>query len=297
MDTPPRELSQVQRWLQAVIVHPEGIERGIESSAARDQIDVAAADVEQVIARSQHQTSLERLAIYGNAYYARLLECLRAEFPVLTRLLGEEAFNGFGFGYLQAYPSRSYTLAELGRHFPQYLAETRPAAAVDAARGPDWADFLIDLATVERTYSEVFDGPGTETSCTLSPEDVAAIGHDEWLSARLLPVPCLRLLRLRFPVHEYVLAVRGQSAAVSPPAPRETCLAVTRRDYVVRATAVEADEFEVLSALMAGETVGQAIARVADRPEVDWDALAGKLQTWFARWAAAPYFRGIDQTA
>src|SRR5688572_16099648 len=104
---PAYELDQVQRWMQAVIVHPQGVEAGIRAAAAREHIDVAPEAMEQVVGPSRRQTSLERLEIYANAYYARLLECLREEFPALAHAVGEEAFGNFAFGYLQTYPSQS----------------------------------------------------------------------------------------------------------------------------------------------------------------------------------------------
>ena len=76
--------------------------------------------------RSKRRTSVERLEVYANAYYARLLECLRDEFPALLHAVGEEVFDGLAFGYLQAYPSTSYTLSNLSRNFARFLEETRP---------------------------------------------------------------------------------------------------------------------------------------------------------------------------
>jgi hypothetical protein len=116
------ELGQIQRWMQAAIMHP----LGIASAEARGQIDVGPDQAETVVTRSRALTALERLEIYGYAYYARLLECLREEFPVMKHALSEEVFDAFAVGYLQQYPSRTYTLFQLGTNFPRYLAETRP---------------------------------------------------------------------------------------------------------------------------------------------------------------------------
>ena len=80
------DLEQIQRWMQAVIVHPLGVEQGIASSDARRHVDVDPVDLEQVVTRSKALSAVERLAIYGYAYYARLLECLKEEFPAV--LLG-----------------------------------------------------------------------------------------------------------------------------------------------------------------------------------------------------------------
>ncbi len=286
------ELGQIQRWMQAVIMHPRGVEAGIESEASRSQIDVPPDRVEEVISRSRRLTSTERLRVYANAYYARLIECLHEEFPALVHALGETTFDGFALEYLQAYPSGSYTLATLGRNFPRFLAETRPADTA-GQDGPGWPDFLIDLATVERTYSEVFDGPGVERERILQAEDLVGISPQDWPDARLIAVPCLRLLTLRYPVHEYISAVRHKADAVIPdPAP--TYLVITRREYVVRRQAVFSAEYDMLSALLAGDSVGSAIDCAASRPGVNLGVLAENLQTWFRHWGAAGFFRAIQ---
>jgi hypothetical protein len=276
--------------MQAVITHPAGIEVGLTSEAARAEIEVSAQELDRLILPSQRQSSQERLAVYANAYYARLLDCLREEFPVLAKTLGEEAFDAFAFGYLQAYSPRSYTLGELGRQFHQYLAETRPADDGFLEGSIGWPEFLIDLATLERCYGEVFDGPGIENRPSLQAADLLAIRPENWPDTRLVPAPCLRLLALRFPVHEYISAVRLRGEATIPE-PAATHLVVTRRDYTIRRTAVSPLEFELLSAVLA-EPVGAAIARVASDPRHAPDTLESSLRTWFQQWTSAGYFIG-----
>lgn len=289
---PARDLDQVQRWMQAVITHPDGVAAGIRSETAQQHIDVQPEQVDQVVCRSRNQTSIERLHVYAGAYYARLLECLRGEFPALAHALGQETFDGFAFGYLQSYPSTSYTLGNLGRNFPQFLAETRPADTAHDAN-PSWPNFLIDLATVERIYSDVFDGPGIENKRILQAEDLVAVSPEQWPEARLVPVPCLRFVTLDYPVHEYISAVRHNTEAVIPN-PSPTHLVVTRRDYVVRRRAVSPVEYDLLARLAGGETVGVAIEHAASAPGVDVDAFAAQLQQWFKTWAAAAYFETVE---
>ena len=287
----PTELARIQQWMQSVIMHPDGVEAGIDSPVARTMIDVAPDQVEDVICRSSAQTSLERLRVYANAYYARLLEVLGSEFPALVHALGEELFQEFAFGYLQQCPSQSYTLADLSAKFPEYLARTRPPKeSVDAE--PDWADFLVDLATLERTYSEVFDGPGIEGKRLLQVDNLREIAPDRWPRVRLVPVPCLKLLPLRFAVHEYVTAVRRQEdPSLSAPSP--TWLVVTRRDYVVRRVAVDEPEFVALAALVRGGTVSDSLEAAENQWSGEFDQLARHVQRWFRNWSAAGYFQRI----
>jgi hypothetical protein len=291
-----RQLAQIQRWLQAVITHADGVEAGLASVEARSAIDVSPDQVEDVVDPSKRRTSVERLEVYANAYYARLLECLRDEFPALLHAVGEEVFDGLAFGYLQSYPSRSYTLSELSRQFAQYLEETRPRDDDDANGSPSWPDFMIDLARLERCYSEVFDGPGAERLSLLRAGELQGISHDAWVRARLVTVPCLRLLALRYPVHEYATAVREKQEPDLPD-PQPTWLAVSRINYVVRRWTLTPVQFELLGALIAGQSVGSAIERaanLADESGESVDDLADSLRGWFAEWSSGGFFRALQ---
>ena len=116
----PFDLATLQRWMQAVIMHPGGAERGLVSAEAEREIPRVGDSLESLIKPSSAMTSLERMEIYAGAYYARLLECLRAEFPITAKAVGEEVFGDFAVGYLQRYPSTSYTLCRLGANFPRF---------------------------------------------------------------------------------------------------------------------------------------------------------------------------------
>jgi hypothetical protein len=290
---PAHGLEQLQRWMQAAVTHPAGVVEGIDSAEARRHIDLTADQAGRVLTRSRALTAVDRLGIYSSAYYARLLECLREEYPVLKHALGEEVFDSFAVGYVQHYPSHSYTLCDLGTDFRRYLAETRPEKEEGAGDAPDWADFLIDLAVLERTFSEVFDGPGVEGQPLLNAEQLAAVPAERWPEVRLTPVPCLRLLALRFPAGEYYVAVRRDEKPDFP-APAETFLAVTRRRYVCRHFPLSRAEHTLLGALIAGEPVGRAIGRAAEAAGGDLDRLEGNLGTWFFRWAAEGFFLNVE---
>ncbi|HEY2828428.1 MAG TPA: DNA-binding domain-containing protein [Pirellulales bacterium] len=280
-----QSLDNLQRWMQSVITHPGGVEAGLATPAARAHLEMMPADIEQVIEPSHSQSSIERLSIYAGAYYTRLIECLQAEFPVFRQTVGDDAFADFAIDYLQRYPSQSYTLAKLGEHFVAYLRETKPAQPGAA----NWADFLIDLARLEQTISEVFDGPGIEARSPLPDSNVPTMNADQFPQARLTTVPCLRLLALRFSLHDYYTAIRANKE-VSLPQPKDSWLAITRRDYIVRRYQLSHPQFVLLDALQHGQTIGDAITCAAAIYPGQLDQLAADLQQWFHIWTAAPMF-------
>ena len=297
------DLQQLQQWLQTVITHHAGIAPGIASDGARQLIDVSVDEVERVITRSENLTSVERLSIYGNAYYARLIECLRDSFPALVHALGQEVFDEFAFSYLQRYPSETYTLNRLGDRFMQHLQETRPDAERHAAGEVDWPDFLIDLATLEWNIEKVFDGPGVEGQSLLDAKQVQTIPADLWQDVTLVPVPCLRLLAFRFPVNDYFTQFHNkpqqdtqQQRSDKPdiPEPAPQFVALSRRDYIVRRYELEQSEFALLQGIVAGQPIGDAIQAVAMTVDGDVEGFAGRLQQWFRKWTGAGFFQALN---
>lgn len=235
----PHKLAQIQQWMQTVIVHPLGVERGLASEDARRHLDVGPDALEKVIGRSRKLSSLERLTIYGDAYYARLLECLGEAFPMFKRAVGEEAFRDFSFGYVQSYPSESYSLEYLGAHLSDYLRETRPTREEvlrekdGSEKVADWPSLLIELVALEWAISRVFNGPGVEGQPLLAADDLVQIPARDWPGTRLKIVECLQLLAFHYPVNDYYSSLRGE-VQPEPPEPRKTYLALSRRNYMVR---------------------------------------------------------------
>lgn len=292
----PRSLDVVQRWFQAVITHPDGVETGAESAEAQRLIRLKRGELEAVIGRSRNLTATERMGIYANAYYARLLECLAAYFPMLQKTLGEEIFEGFAFEYLQKYPSQSYTLGRLGEKFARFLEETQPQPEEGEEPGAvGWPDFLIDLAELEWAINEVFDGPGVEGKPLLTADSLQSFPAERFAEARLVPVPCLRLLTFRFSVSSYYTAIRAaeEGEEVPIPDPEPEHLALTRRDFVVRRYPLIPAQHALLAKLLAGAPVGEALAAAAEASDLEDDALAAALQSWFRFWVAEGFFQAI----
>ena len=289
MSGPNRSLAVLQHWLQTVIMHSEGIEKGINSSNAQTMIPMESPQIQNVINPSQSLSSIERLAIYGNAYYARLIECLGQEFLAVRQTLGAEAFEGFAFQYLQEYPSNSYTLAMLGQHFPQFLRETRP----ETVEVPDWPDFLIDLATVERIYAEVFDSRGPETADPIKLHNLQGITSANVSQVIVKPFPCVRVAKLQFPVEEYISAVhRDETPDI--PAPETTHLVISRKAYVVKRKVVSHPEFIMISQILADKTLQKAIEVVINNcPQLE-DEIGSQLRDWFCEWAQENWFEKIQ---
>lgn len=283
MMTPPDELSRLQRWMQERIMHPDGV--------LGHSPDFLPGAIESVIHPSSAQTSRERLEIYAHAYFARLLECMRDEFPMTRRAVGDEAFDELATAYLCVHPSRSYTLGDLGRGLGDFLASTRPAGTDEG----DVLGIVSELARLEWNFAEVFDGPGAEDRPRLSHAALAALAPADLADVRLEVAPDLRVVAFAFPVHTYYRALRRGQESV-PPAAAKTWLALSRRDYVVRYDPLSETQAAILSAIVCGETLGSAISSGLRAASESVDELRRALEAWFFKWTADGYFLGVTES-
>ncbi len=64
-----------------------------------------------------------RLAIYANAYRARLSEGLESNFPVLAKLMGVSEFRGLAHRYIEGHESRHRSIRWYGDRLAQFLRE------------------------------------------------------------------------------------------------------------------------------------------------------------------------------
>ncbi|ASU84729.1 DUF2063 domain-containing protein [Nocardiopsis gilva YIM 90087] len=235
---PDDALHRTQAWLQSAILDP-----------------VSADAAPEFVTASTTLTARDRLAIYQQGYRARLVECMRAHFPVLHRLLDDEVFDAFALEYLRRRPSRSHTLHVLGDGFSDFLRETRPEE--DPAADDGWIATLIDLTHFERAFAGAYAASGPEGRVYPTPEDLPEAGSQAWAATVLVLAPCARLMRAGAPVHTFAAAVRrGEEPPIPPRSPVYLCL--SRLDFTVTVTELEAREFDLLSRLAAGAALGRA---------------------------------------
>lgn len=270
-------LEGIQHWMQAVIVHPGEIDGALASVEASSHLEVRR--LPELIASSWSLAPEERVEIYRGMFPLRMIEALEADYPALRHHLGEGGFAGLALAYVEAHPSRSYTLNRLGDHLPRHLA---------GALGRVDAPFLADLARAELAMTEVFDAA---EEAPLTEEAVQGIAAEHWAGARLRPVPAFRVLAFR---HDVARHLDAASNGTPPPAPRRRAsfLAFHRRDYSIRRRTLARPEFDALAALAAGAPVAEAIAlgarglRASERE--------ARVFRWFRSWIAAGYFAGIE---
>lgn len=271
-------LERLQAWMQTIVVHPGPAEDAVSAPAAVAAVPLAR--LAEVILPSATLRPEERLAIYHGMYPLRMRDALAGDYPGLQHFLGEEGFERFVLEYVQAHPSRSYTLNRLGDHVPEFLGRQRKRKH---------REFLQDLARLERAVSEAFDA---EETPRLTDQQVQAVPAADWARARLVPVASLRLLEVRYPVNAYLESVKSESHDHPRPVKKDGRVAVYRRNYGVYRLDLSPPAFALLRDLAAGKKLSLALraaARRGGRPPGE-----DQLFRWFREWVSAGMFTRIE---
>ena len=276
-------LGELQRWMQAVVTHPEGVTAGADSPQARQVLDRSIAEV---VLPSPRLTPEERIAIYANMYFDRLVEVLEDELPALGALLGEEQRDRLLRAYLVRHPSCHWNLNELGARFPAFLAGPPPALGQG-----DTASFALELARLERGIQDVFDAP---ESPTLEAGSLFAVSAEERGDVRLRLAPALLLFAFEHAVHAWYQAFKDGE---TPPEVRreDTWLLLHRRNGTVWRRPLTRVEHAILESLQHGDTLGDALAAAAACPGGDPERLGSSLEGWFRDWTGLGLFAGLER--
>lgn len=216
-------------------------------------------DLAQALRDPDHSPAglnLAGLSVYRNTVAKGLIDVLRANFPTVERIVGEEWFAACASVFIRANAPKSPVLATYGDAFPGFLRSFEPAAEIS---------YLADIAQVDALWSEAHfaaDGP------SLDPIGLQALALDRLLefslplhtSARIawFPSPIATLWRLNRP------------PAATPTAGdfqidwRPEGIALSRPHGAVVATTLSAWQFAFLEACREGLTFGDAMSAGMD---------------------------------
>jgi hypothetical protein len=274
---PEPDLARLQRWMQAVVVHPGTVDEGIGSAPARRELDPER--IGSVILPSKTLTSAERIGVYHGMYLLRMTEALENDYPAVAHFLGGDAFHDLVAAYVQEHPSTTYTLNRLGDRFPEFIR---------GSKGVRKRGFVSDLARLERAVTEVFDAP---ESAMWPAEEIARIPEADWPRVVLRPITAFRLASFGYPVNAYFQSVKEDDHDHPEVRRQPTWIAVYRKRYEVWRLDLSRPAHAFLRALARGRPFGRAVAESARSLQGD---AGGQLFRWLRDWVAEGMFQGVE---
>jgi hypothetical protein len=285
--TPPLalSLSALQQWFMTVISHPRALTTGIRQAQApllrpaSARTNTLTSELERIITRSPFGSELEGLHIYHYAYRARLIECLRDDFPSLVYALGEKKFVQLAQRVINNHPSHSPDLNNFGHHLVQYVAKRNAQCAHRA--------FIAELAQLEWAMVEVLHA---QAAPVLSADALQKIPPQQWENLVFTPSATAVLLTTEYPVNIFLQHYRDDKQPPIPPRKRSTTV-IYRQGYSVWRMDLTRPMAAILSALFAGKSLGQALETLNyTTAKPDREAQANHVMTWFSTWVQGGIF-------
>ena len=284
LDVPLRAL---QHWFAATVMDPRGVARAVEENAATEgnapgTIDgglrLLSSDIERVLAPSKTLAGIDRLVIYGDAYRARLVECLADDYPALKYALGDDPFEALCLRYIARHPSTSPNLNGFGRHMAAFChAEERPPLRFEG-----------DLAALEWAMVEVLHAAATEK---LDLATLAGLPADRWAEARFVPGGAVRIVQFGHPVNAYFQAFRMDKAPVAPE-PGWSATAVFRDGATIWRMDLSRAMHALLMMLFGQTALGPALEALAAAGQLTEEEGA-QVMAWFRDWVGHGFFARI----
>jgi len=258
------ELKQVQSLLYRLITAPSGAADGLASEQNPPQ-----GGLEAVVGGDDRVSAIDRVEIYANMYFYRLLEVLKEDYPATSAVLGEINFHNLVTGYLIDYPPTEPSVFWAGRYLPDYLRDHPLAAEFP---------FAPDLAMVERKIIEIFCAAD---ATLLDVDTMRAIPAERWPSLRMKLAPAAALLDERWKVGDILRAVEA-GRGWERPVHGALKMLIWRSKSRVHHRELEKTEAAALQRLQRGATFGRVCGTIAS--SVTADRAAAEINRLLERW-------------
>ncbi len=208
------------------------------------------------------EPTAKRFGVYRNNVIVGLIDALKANFPAVCRIVGEEYFRAMARAYVVLEPPSSPVLLDYGAGFPNFIAGFEPAASLP---------YLPDVARLERAWTESYHAPD---ALALAAEDLVELANDCAPTARFTLHPSLRVVISQFPA----LTIWRMNVGDGVPRPVDLASGgeralLIRPEAGVEVRTVPLGGAEFLSALGEGKTLEEA-SRIAIRANPTFDLAA-----------------------
>ncbi len=210
------------------------------------------------------------LAIYHHAYRARLLETLRGDYPAVHGWLGDQQFDALAGAYIQAQPSRHFSLRWLGAELAEFI---------DGYLLAEQAAPLGELARLEWAFGRAFDAPPGEP---LSLEQMAALAAEDWPTLQVRLLPCVQWQTCRFNSLALWRALKAQDEFPGSQAlaQEQVCL-IWRQGLISHYRSLDHSEAQALHGMAVD---GWSFAELCEQLHELGDNAPLQAATWLRQW-------------
>jgi hypothetical protein len=229
-----QSLASIEAVLYRLITAPGGV-----AAAAQVEPGLGAAGIGAIIRGDERMPALTRLEIYSDAYFHRLREVMKEDYPAVAAVLGEGDFADLVREYLVAHPPSRPSVFHVGEFLADFLRGHR--------LGREFP-FAADLALLERALIEAFHGPDAPA---LREDYLRSIAPAKWPALAMRAHPTVRVVRSEWKVADVRRMVDAHQTWCTP-AREPSRVLVRRQDDVAYYREMEHREYRAFDLLLEG---------------------------------------------
>lgn len=289
----PANLKKTQQWFGSIIGRP------IDEESRMNPVSPSGFPMEEeavdFIAPSPTLRPAQRIEIYNQQYWWRLLNALHETFPLVTRLFGYHDFNrSIAVPYLVKYPPQHWSLAILGKRLPQWIEED-----YDASDKP----LVLDSAIIDYYYTHSFMAkqrqPISMANLPVEGDPESLLNHTLYLQDHI------RLFEMNYDLFDFRFEFLKKDPEYwidndFPPLKKGKCYhfilyRTQRNDIAWKEISIE--EYQLLKQFEAGTTIDAACEWLEHQNKSIFDEAMKNLHRWFQEWIVLRWLtlEGADQ--
>lgn len=275
----PLELVGIQTWFAGIITQRLTDDDEIQEITPQGKLIID--EAEKFVTRSQTLLPHERMQIYCQSYWTRLLDTLEDAYPLVASLFGRFEFRKLlAIPYFLATPANHWDLNLLGASFVTYLENTyhekdRPFVLQSAK---------VDLALQECFFSKT--SPHIDTSC-LTEEELSNL-----LQKTLSLQPYIHCFELPYDLFSYREAFLKEDVDywLEHDFPKleksATYFFVIFRNDALKVSweKISQAEYLLLTAIKAGKSIEEACELLESAGEQIYQQALENIISWIQKW-------------
>lgn len=271
-------LRDFQLWVKWVITDPRGVTHALGDPTPnvaqfKNRYTSPTPSYLEFISSSSSTERIERLDIYAEGYFSRILDCMGETFSRTRKAVGDETFTLLVADYLKAFPSRFTSIDEVGCDFPKFVIK------FDVIKLPEW---VSDLARFEWSWLESFYTEDVRVQPAWQEE--LAKNPD----SPLLVHSSVRLVRSQWPLHRLIQLIDSAEETVGGDFSKksESAMIIYRTSEEIHYQEISLSSVQILQKLKNGDSLNEALRQIQNIDHID-------ISQTFSFWVAQGILCGL----
>jgi uncharacterized protein len=218
--------------------------------------------------------------VYNGAYFSRLHDVIKDEYPTLAGVTTEEGFAEIVACYLAAHPPSDFNVGQLGADLGDFLEQGKHGPLLEIDFGTP-LNALGEITKLDRARNVAFTHSSSVSA--VSKSALGEISPEQWEVVRFGFTPTLQRMRSQYTISPVWQAV-NKGLAAERPAERAETIAVWRHDESTHHAPLAGEEALMLALMLDGASFAEATATLSQKSSDTMEVTASRAIQYLVQW-------------